>query len=128
MHRCNGIWHPRQRSGTSRNSLRNVPNFGTFLRRCCLLYRRGQVEKDRLCIRAVGRLRAQLLHECHGRQLGGLFGREKTWSLFRSLAFWVGQDVDVADAPARRASTPRQTMTGRAGSFISSSCSPDVAG
>ena len=42
-------------------------------------------------------LRAQVLRECHDGPLGGHFGRSKTGSLVRRLAFWVGQDVDVAE-------------------------------
>ena len=73
------------------------PKGGTFLVRCGLLYRRGQGEADRLCIPAGGGLRAQVLRECHDGPLGGHFGRAKTGSLVRRLAFWVGQDVDVAE-------------------------------
>ncbi len=65
--------------------------------RCCLLYRRGQVEADLLCIPAGGGLRAQVLRECHDGPLGGHFCRAKTGSLVLRLAFWVGQDVDVAE-------------------------------
>jgi hypothetical protein len=74
-----------------------APKGGTFLVRCGLLYRRGQGEADRLCIPAGGGLRAQVLRECHDGPLGGHFGRAKTGSLVRRLAFWVGQDVDVAE-------------------------------
>ena len=70
---------------------------GSFLVRCGLLCRRGQGEADRLCIPAGGGLRAQVLRECHDGPLGGHFGRAKTGSLVRRLAFWVGQDVDVAE-------------------------------
>ena len=70
---------------------------GAFLVRCGLLYRRGQGAADRLCIPAGGGLRAQVLRECHDGPLGGHFGRAKTGSLVRRLAFWVGQDVDVAE-------------------------------
>ena len=70
---------------------------GAFLVRCGLLYRRGQGETDRLCIPAGGGLREQVLHECHDSPLGGHFGRAKTGSLVRRLAFWVGQDLDVAE-------------------------------
>jgi hypothetical protein len=59
--------------------------------------RRVQGEADRLCIPAGGGLRAQVLRECHDVPLGGHFGRAKTGSLVRRLAFWVGQDVDVAE-------------------------------
>ena len=38
-----------------------------------------------------------MLRECHDGPLGGHFGRAKTGSLVRRLAFWVGQDVDVAE-------------------------------
>ena len=78
--------------GTSRT----VPG-GSFLVRCGLLYRRGQGEADRLCIPAGGGLRAQVLRECHDGPLGGHFGRAKTGSLVRRLAFWIGQDRDVAE-------------------------------
>lgn len=74
-----------------------TPKGGTFLVRCALLYRRGQGEADRLCIPAKGGLRAQVLRECHDGPLGGHFGRTKTGSLVRRLAFWVCQDVDVAE-------------------------------
>ena len=70
---------------------------GAFLVRCGLLYRRGQGETDRLCIPAGGGLREQVLHECHDSPLGGHFGRAKTGSLVRRLAFWVGQDRQVAE-------------------------------
>ncbi len=70
---------------------------GSFLVRCCLLYRRGQGEADRLCIPAGSGLRAQVLCECHDGPLGRHFGWAKTGSLLRRLAFWVGQDVDVAE-------------------------------
>ena len=73
------------------------PKGGSFLVRCGLLYRRGQGEADRLCIPAGGGLREQVLQECHDGPLGGHFGRTKTSSLVRRLAFWVGQDVDVAE-------------------------------
>jgi len=75
----------------------HAPKGGAFLVRCGLLYRRGQGETDRLCIPAGGELRAQVLRECHDGPLGGHFGRLKTGSLVRRLAFWVGQDVDVAE-------------------------------
>ena len=74
-----------------------APPGGAFLVRCGLLYRRGQGAADRLCIPAGGGLRAQVLRECHDGPLGGHFGRAKTVSLVRRLAFWVGQDVDVAE-------------------------------
>ena len=74
-----------------------APKGGTFLVRCGLLYRRGQGVTDRLCIPAGAGLRAQVLRECHDGPLGGHFGRAKTGSLVRRLAFWVGQDVDVAE-------------------------------
>jgi hypothetical protein len=70
-----------------------APKGGTFLVRCGLLYRRGQGAADRLCIPAGGGLRAQVLSEYHDGPLGGHFGRAKTGSLVRRLAFWVGQDV-----------------------------------
>ncbi len=70
--------------------------------RCGLLYRRGQGATDRLCIPASGGpagggLSAQVLRECHDGPLEGHFGRSKTGSLVLLLAFWVGQDVDVAE-------------------------------
>ena len=74
-----------------------APKGGTFLIRCGLLYRRGQGVTDRLCIPLGAGLRAQVLRECHDGPLGGHFGRAKTGSLVRRLAFWVGQDVDVAE-------------------------------
>jgi len=74
-----------------------TPAGGAFLVRCGLLYRRGQGAADRLCIPAGGGLRAQVLRECHDGPLGGHFGRAKTGSLVRRLAFWVGQDLDVAE-------------------------------
>ncbi len=40
---------------------------------------------------------AQVLRECHDGPIGGHFGRAKTGSLVRRLAFWVGQDVDFAE-------------------------------
>ena len=73
------------------------PKGGTFLVRCSLLYRRGQGKTDRLWIPAGAGLRAQVLRECHDGPLGGHFGCTKTGSLVRRLAFWVGQDVDVAE-------------------------------
>ena len=75
----------------------SAPKGGTFLIRCGLLYRRGQGVTDRLCIPLGAGLRAQVLRECHDGPLGGHFGRAKTGSLVRRLAFWVGQDVDVAE-------------------------------
>ena len=80
----------------------SAPKGGTLLVRCGLLYRLGplgQGEADRLCIPGGGGLRAQLLNECHDGPIGGHrdFGRAKTGSLIRGLAFWVGQDVDVAE-------------------------------
>ncbi len=64
--------------------------------RCILLYRRGQGEADRLCIPAGCGLRAQELCECHYGQLGWHFGRAKKGSLVHRLAFWLGQDFNVA--------------------------------
>ena len=46
---------------------------------------------------ADGGLRAQVLCEGHDGPLGGHFGRAKTGSPVRRLAFWLGQDVDVAE-------------------------------
>ena len=85
------------RHGTPLVDRKTTPRGGTFLVRCGLLYRRGQGEADRLCIPAGGGLRAQVLRECHDGPLGRHFGRAKTGSLVRRLAFWVGQDVDVAE-------------------------------
>ena len=85
------------RHGTPIVDTAHVPQGGSFLVRCGLLYRRGQGEADRLCIPAGGGLRAQVLRECHDGPLGGHFGRAKTGSLVRRLAFWVGQDVDVTE-------------------------------
>ena len=70
---------------------------GAFLVLCCLLYRWGKGATDRLCIPAGGGLWAQVLRECHAGPLGGHFGRARTGSLVRRLAFWVRQDVDVAE-------------------------------
>jgi hypothetical protein len=85
------------RCGTPLATAAHAPQGGAFLVRCGLLYRRGQGEADRLCIPAGGGLRAQVLRECHDGPLGGHFGRAKTGSLVRRLAFWVGQDVEVAE-------------------------------
>ena len=91
--------------------------------RCGLLYRRGQGETDCLCIHAGGGLRAQVLRECHDGPtdglLGGHFERAKTGSLVRRLAFWVGQDVDVAEyvrrlSPGLRMWYPRRRPCGAA--------------
>jgi hypothetical protein len=68
-----------------------TPKGGAFLVRCGLLYRRGQGEADRLCVPAGSGLRAQVLREYHDGPLGGHFGRAKTGSLVRRLAFWVGK-------------------------------------
>ena len=65
--------------------------------RCGLLYRQGQGAADLLCFPAGGGLQAQVLPECHDGPLGGHFGLAKMGSLVRRLAFWVGQDVDVAE-------------------------------
>jgi len=73
------------------------PAGGAFLIRCGLLYRRGQGEADRLCIPDGGNLRHRILKECHDTPLGGHFGRHKTASLVRRLAFWPGQTRDVAE-------------------------------
>ncbi len=73
--------------------------------RCGLLYRRGQGEAACLCFPAGSGLRAQVLRKCHDGPLGGHFGRAKTGSLVRRLAFWVGQDVDVAEYVRPRRST-----------------------
>jgi hypothetical protein len=45
----------------------------------------------------VDRLQVQVLCECHDGPLGGHFDWPKTESLVRRLAFWVGQDVNVAE-------------------------------
>ena len=68
-----------------------------MLSSCGLLYWQGQGASDRLCIPAGGDLRTQVLRECHDGPLGGHFGRAKTGSLLRRLAFWVGQDVEVSE-------------------------------
>ena len=73
------------------------PKSGTFLVLCCLMYRIGQGETDRLCIPAGAGLRTQVLRKCHDGPLGGHFGHTMTGSLVQRLAFWVGQDVDVAE-------------------------------
>ena len=91
------LGQPVDRHGAPIAATAHTPKGGTFLVRCGLLYRRGQGEADRLCIPAGGRLRAQVLRECHDGPLGGHFGRAKTGSLVRRLAFWVGQDLDVAE-------------------------------
>ena len=61
-----------------------------------------------------------MLRECHDGLPGGRFGRAKTGSLIRRLAFWVGQDGDIAEyvrscqayqrtkAEHLRAKTPRK--------------------
>ena len=51
-----------------------TPRGGTFLVRCCLLYRRGQGEEDRLCIPAGGGQCAQVLLEHHDGPLGRHLG------------------------------------------------------
>ena len=91
------LGHAVDRRGTAILAASRAPPGGTFLVRCGLLYRRGQGTVDRLCIPAGGGLRAQVLRECHDGPLGGHFGRAKTVSLVRRLAFWVGQDVDIAE-------------------------------
>jgi hypothetical protein len=91
------IGKPVDRHGDAILGSSRTPAGGTFLVRCGLLYRRGQGAADRLCIPAGGGLRAQVLRECHDGPLGGHFGRAKTGSLVRRLAFWVGQDLDVAE-------------------------------
>ena len=85
------------RHGAAMSDPSHTPSGGTFLVRCGLLYRRGQGAADRLCIPAGGGLRTQVLRECHDGPLGGHFGRAKTGSLVRRLAFWVGQDRDVVE-------------------------------
>ena len=85
------------RTGAPLHDPSKPPKGGAFLVRCGLLYRRGQGEADRLCIPVGGGLREQVLRECHDGPLSGHFGRSKTSSLVRRLAFWVGQDVDVAE-------------------------------
>jgi hypothetical protein len=91
------LGQPVDRHGAPIVATAHTPKGGTFLVCCGCLYRRGQGEVDRLCIPAGGRLRAQVLRECHDCPLGGHFGRAKTGSLIRPLAFWVGQDLDVAE-------------------------------
>jgi hypothetical protein len=71
------------------------PAGGTFIISCGLLSRRGQWEVDRLCVPDGGGLRSRILHECHDTPLGGHFGRHKTASLVRRLAYWPGQTRDV---------------------------------
>ena len=88
---------PVDRHGAAILDASRAPSGGAFLVRCGLLYRRGQGASDRLCVPAGGGLRTQVLRECHDGPLGGHFGRTKTVSLVRRLAFWVGQDVDVAE-------------------------------
>ncbi len=87
---------PDDRHGVTVLDASRAPPGGLFLVLCCLLYRRGQSTADRLCIPAGGGLRAQVLRECHDGPIGGHFGRAKTGSLVLRLAFWVGQDLDVA--------------------------------
>jgi hypothetical protein len=91
------LGQPVDRHGNAILDASRISPGGTFLVRCGLLYRRGQGASDRLCIPAGGDLRTQVLRECHDGPLGGHFGRAKTGSLVRRLAFWVGQDVDVAE-------------------------------
>ena len=56
----------------------------------------GQVETEALHGSNAGRRPAG--HQaCHDGPLGGRFGRAKTGSLVRRLAFWVCQDFDVAE-------------------------------
>jgi hypothetical protein len=113
------------------------PKGGTFLVLCCLLYSHGQGETDRLCIPAGAGLRAQVLRECHDGPLGGHFGRTKTGSLVRRLAFWVGQDVaeyvrrvtsPSTCARVRRASAPRRSTAAHAGSSTRYHCHRGEAG
>ena len=68
----------------------HTPKGGKFLVRCCLLNLRGQGTANRHCVPAGGRLRAQVLRDCHDNPLGGHFGRAKTGSLMLRLAFCVG--------------------------------------
>ena len=72
------------------------PAGGAFVLHCGLLYRRGQGEADRLCVPEGGGLRERILRECHDTPLGGHFGRVKTAALARRLAYWPGQQRDVA--------------------------------
>ncbi len=88
---------PVNRHGAAVLDASRAPPGGAFLVRCGLLYRRGQDTRDRLCVPAGGGLRTQVLRECHDGPIGGHFGRAKTGSLVRRLAFWVGQDLDVAE-------------------------------
>ena len=59
----------------------NTPQGGTFLIRCCLRYRRGQGEANRLFIPAGGGLRAQVLRECLDGPLGtrGALRASQNW-------------------------------------------------
>ncbi len=79
---------PVDRHGVALLEASRLPHGGVFLVQCRLLYRRGQGSTDRLCIPASGELRTQVLHECHDGPLGAHFGRAKTGSLVRRLAFW----------------------------------------
>jgi hypothetical protein len=88
---------PVDRHGTAILGASRAPLCGALVVLCGLLYRRGQGAMDRLCIPAGGGLRAQVLQECHDGQLGGHFGRAKTGSMVQRLAFWVWQDVEVAE-------------------------------
>ena len=54
----------------------------SFVSRDGLLYRLSP-RGDRLCVPAVGTLRAQVLRELHATPLGGHFGRDKTLALAR---------------------------------------------
>ena len=73
----------------------------------------GADSADRLCVLAGEGLREQPLRECHDGLLGGL-GRTKTGSLVRHLAFWVEQDVDVAEY-VRTCQTFQRTKAAHAG-------------
>jgi hypothetical protein len=82
---------PVDRHGAAILDALRAPSGGAFLVRCGLLYRRGQ-DVWAGCASRLAEVR-----ECHDGPLGGHFGRTKTVSLVRRLAFWAGQDVDVAE-------------------------------
>ena len=96
------------RTGKARQSS-NLPTLRKVGGFCCPVVSSAVAgsEVDRLRIPAGGGLRAQLLRECHDGPLGGHFGRAKTGSLERRLAFWGGT------APQRRrvGATRRRTKS-----------------
>ena len=77
-----------------------------------------QGETDCFCILTGGGLHEQVLRQCRDGPLGGHFGRAKTGSLVRHLAFWVGQDVDVAEyvRSCQTCQRPRRSTAARAAS------------